>query len=217
MIKAVIFDLDGTLANTMPDLQTAMNGMLTKLGYKTRTRVELLGFINRGSREFVRRSLPKEVQGVEFILDSALQIYEDEYSRCYDDKTIAYTGINDLITNLKAKGIKLAVLSNKQDEYVKNLVKQLLPEGICEIARGTIASQPAKPDKAAALEVIESLGVSSYECMLIGDSDIDIQTARNADMDSLSVSWGYASKTKLIMKGAEEIVDTPEALIEYFK
>ena len=87
MIKAIIFDLDGTLADTMPDLQTAMNAMLMRLGYKTRTRADLLMAINNGAREFVRKSLPQEVQGIDFIIDSAIEAYEDEYAKCYAEKS----------------------------------------------------------------------------------------------------------------------------------
>ena len=213
MIKAVIFDLDGTLANTMPDLQTAMNGMLTKLGYKTRTRVELLGFINRGSREFVRRSLPKEVQGVEFILDSALQIYEDEYSRCYDDKTIAYTGINDLITNLKAKGIKLAVLSNKQDPFVKRIIEVLFGKDAFKIAMGQ-STMPVKPNPTAPHYIAKHLGVKPNNCLFVGDSDVDMETAKNAGMTSVGVAWGYRPKESLQEAGANYLIDEPKEILE---
>ena len=127
-----------------------------------------------------------------------------------------YDGLEEIILEL-SKYYKIAVLSNKQDEYVKCLIKQLLPEGICEIACGSLEGVPAKPSPTIARKVIEALGVEHYECMLIGDSDIDILTATNAEMDILSVSWGYASKTKLIHHGAEEIVNTPEELLEYFK
>ena len=215
-IKALIFDLDGTLADTIPAIAEAVNIILKELGYPTRTQEEIRSYIGRGPRHLISEALPKEVRLDESIVNKALSMYDTAYAKTYMNTDSLYGGMEDAIITL-SKHYKIAVLSNKQDEYVKNLVKQLLPEGICEIARGTIASKPAKPDKAAALEVIEALGVSSYECMLIGDSDIDIQTARNAEMDSLSVSWGYASKTKLLIKGAEAIVDTPEELIEYFK
>ena len=116
-----------------------------------------------------------------------------------------------------SKYYKIAVLSNKQDLYVKNLVSQLLPTGICEIARGTIEGNPAKPSPKAALEIADALEVSHYECMIIGDSDIDILTAKNAEMDVLSVSWGYVSKTKLLMSGAQEIINSPNELLEFFE
>ena len=107
-------------------------------------------------------------------------------------------------------------MSNKQDEYVKALVNQLLPEGICELACGTVNGVPAKPNPEIALEMAKQLGVEHYECLLIGDSDVDILTAENAGFDILSVSWGYVSKTKLLIKGAQDIVDSPADLVEYF-
>ena len=127
-----------------------------------------------------------------------------------------YDGMEKAILTL-SKQYKIAVLSNKQDEYVKALVAQLLPDGICSIARGSIKGTPAKPDPFAALEVISALGVSPCECILIGDSDIDILTAKNAGIDALSVSWGYTDKAKLISSGAKNIIDLPIELIEYFK
>ena len=96
MLKTIIFDLDGTLCDTIDDLRTAINGMLVKLGYKTRTRQEVVKSINNGARELVRRSLPKEVQKVEFIVDSALEVYAAEYAKCYCQKTKAFEGIKAL-------------------------------------------------------------------------------------------------------------------------
>ena len=125
MIKGIIFDLDGTLADTMGDLQTAMNGMLSYLGYSERSRTDLLLAINNGAREFVRRSLPKDVQDIDFILNSAISKYEDEYSKCYDQKTAPYDGVEEMLMNLKMSGIKLAVLSNKQDKFVKDIINKL--------------------------------------------------------------------------------------------
>ena len=125
---AVILDLDGTLAYTMDDLTTAINGMLTRLGYKSRTKSELLKFINNGAREFVRRSLPKAVQDKELIVDSAVQVYEEEYSKCYIEKTHAYEGMVESLVELKQETkVALAVLSNKQDKFVKDIISKLFP------------------------------------------------------------------------------------------
>ena len=181
-IKALIFDLDGTLADTIPAITEAVNMTLEELGFPIHTQDEIRNYIGRGPRHLISEALPKEVRFDEGIVNKALSMYDKAYAKTYMNTNYLYDGMEEAIITL-SKYYKIAVLSNKQDEYVKNLIKQLLPEGICEIARGTIAGKPAKPDKSAALEIIDALGVSNYECMLIGDSDIDIQTAKNAEMD----------------------------------
>lgn len=216
-IKALIFDLDGTLADTIPAITEAINMTMSALSLPSHTEQEVRGYINRGPRHLISEAIPQEVRDRDpEIVDKALAIYNKNYAKTYMHTDKLYDGLEEIILEL-SKYYKIAVLSNKQDEYVKRLVKQLLPEGICEIVCGSLDGVPAKPSPTIAKKVIEALGVAHYECMLIGDSDIDILTATNAEMDILSVSWGYASKTKLIYHGAEEIVNTPEELLEYFK
>lgn len=216
-IKALIFDLDGTLADTIPAITDAVNMTLLELGYPQRMQGEIRSYIGKGPRHLISEALPNEaVMNDPTLVDKAFAIYNEMYAKTYLNTNSLYDGMEEAIITL-SKYYKIAVLSNKQDEYVKNLVKQLLPDGICEIARGTVEGTPAKPDPTAAIELMDALGVSHYECMLIGDSDIDILTAQNAEMDVLSVSWGYVSKAKLIFKGAQEIIETPQELVEYFE
>ena len=216
-IKALIFDLDGTLADTIPAITEAVNMTLNELGFPPRTQNEIRSYIGRGPRHLITEALPKEaVLDEPQLVDKALAIYDKMYAKTYLQTTTLYDGMEEVIITL-SKYYKIAVLSNKQDEYVKNLIKQLLPDGICEIARGTVAGKPAKPEPTVALEILDQLGVSHYECTLIGDSEIDILTATNAEMECLSVTWGYTSKTTLVMKGAQEIINSPDELLEYFK
>lgn len=216
-IKALIFDLDGTLADTIPAIAEAVNMTLEELSFPTHTQEEIRSYIGQGPRHLILESLPKEVRLLHpETVDKALEIYNNAYAKTYLNTISMYDGMEEAIITL-SKFYKIAVLSNKQDEYVKNLVKQLLPDGICEIARGSIDCKPAKPNPDVALEIATALGVENYECMLIGDSDIDILTASNAGFDILSVSWGYVSKTKLLMKGAREIVNSPNELLEFFE
>ena len=208
MIKAIIFDLDGTLADTMPDLQTAMNGMLTRLGYKTRTRTELVKAINNGAKEFVRRSLPRDVQGVDFILQSAIEAYEDEYSKCYMEKTSPYDGIEALLMDLRSMGIKLAVLSNKQDAFVKDIIGKLFDKKLFNYVQGQ-DKLPIKPNPTAALQIARGMGVKPSKCLFIGDSDVDMETAKNGGMRSIGVCWGYRPQEVLEAAGATFIAKEP--------
>ncbi len=214
-IKALIFDLDGTLADTIPAIAQAVNMTLDKLGYPNRSEAEIRGFIGQGPRHLITESLPSNKRESDTV-DSALSIYNTMYAKTYMQTDKLYDGIEEAILEL-SKYYKIAVLSNKQDEYVKALVKQLLPIGICQLAYGSQDGVPAKPRPDLALKLAEELSLPPHECMLIGDSEIDILTAENAGFDILSVSWGYASKTKLYFKGAQDILDSPFELVEYFK
>ncbi|MBQ7411684.1 MAG: HAD family hydrolase [Clostridia bacterium] len=212
MIKAVIFDLDGTLCDTMGDLRTAINAMLTRLGYKTRTRTELIKFINNGARELVRRSLPKDVQRVEFIVDSAIGVYEGEYARCYCDKTKPYDGVRAMLEELRSREYKLAVLSNKQHLFVKNIIESLFGKGVFTFIQGH-AEFPTKPDPASALFVAKQLGTKPDRCIFVGDSDVDIKTAQNAGMKSIGCAWGYRGLEVLTEAGADKIASSPEDVV----
>jgi phosphoglycolate phosphatase len=216
-IKALFFDLDGTLADTMPAIAEALNMTMSELGYPEHSIDEIKTYIGKGPRHLVSEALPKDIRENDpKAVDKALELYTRMYKKTYLNTNELYEGVEEAIITL-SKYYKIAVLSNKQDEYVKNLVAQLLPEGICSLACGTVNGVPAKPNPTVALKMAKELGVEHYECMLIGDSDIDILTAENAGFDVLSVSWGYVSKAKLLIKGAENIIDTPSELVEYFQ
>ena len=216
-IKALIFDLDGTLADTIPAIAEAVNMALDSLGFPKRSEAEIRSFIGKGPRHLMSEALPREARESDpLLVDRALKLYDGTYAKTYMHTDRLYDGVEEAVLEL-AKYYKIAVLSNKQDQYVKALVDQLLPAGICEFALGTVNGVPAKPEPGTALRLAELLGVSPHDCMLIGDSEIDILTAENAEFDILSVSWGYSSKNKLIFKWAQDIVDTPYELLEYFK
>lgn len=214
MAYGIIFDLDGTLADTMDDLKTAVNATLTKLGYETRAKFELLNFINNGSRELIRRSLPTAVQSEDFIIDSAHSLFFEEYEKCFCEKTRAYAGINEALVTLKQKRFKLGVLSNKPDKFVRVIVSTLFGENTFDFVMGK-SDFPHKPDPSSALYVAKELGVKPHKCIFVGDSDIDMYTAENADMRSIGVEWGYRSTDLLLSAGANYIAESPEEMIEH--
>lgn len=213
LLKTIIFDLDGTLCDTLDDIRTAINGMLVRLGYKTRTRNELLKFINNGARELVRRSLPKEVQKIDFIVDSALEVYAGEYAKCYCQRTRAFEGIKNLVMELKGKGYKLAVLTNKQDEFAKTIIDKVFEKGIFNMVLGQ-GQYPTKPNPASALAIAKSLGAKPNQCVMIGDSDVDIKTAQNAQFESIGVCWGYREREILEEIGANHMAERPSDILD---
>ena len=212
MTKAIIFDLDGTLADTMGDLVLAMNEMLRQLGYPERTREELLRCINRGARHFVFGALPEgafpsiDDEGV----TEALRIYGDAYAAHPVVTTAEFPGMTEALRSLKADGWRLGVLSNKQDELVQTVVGTLVP-GIFDAVSGQ-RDLPTKPDPAAALRMAAELGAAPADCVFCGDSDIDMKTAQNAGMYPLGVAWGYRSPELLRASGAAAIVETARGL-----
>ena len=216
MAYGIIFDLDGTLADTMDDLKTAMNSALAILGYEPRTKFELLNFINNGSREFVRRSLPTAVQTEDFIIDSTLEIYGQEYEKCFCEKTHAYPGIYEALQVLKNEGFRLGILSNKPDRFVKTIAAKLFGINTFDFVLGQ-SDLPHKPDPASALYVAKMMGVKMSKCVFVGDSDVDIKTAKNAKMRSIGVSWGYRSEELLVQTGADYIAQSPAEIIEHFR
>ena len=208
MIKAAIFDLDGTLADTMDDLRTAMNAMLRSFGWAQRSRDDLLRFINKGAYSFVKDALPDDIDKDEETVQKALKTYSEFYTKCYDDKTYPYHGITDELIKLHAAGIKLGVLSNKQDRFVKVIMEKLFDAALFSEIEGQL-DLPAKPDPASALRLADRMGVTADECAFIGDSDADMETAINAGMTPVAVSWGYRDADFLRKVGAKHVIGTP--------
>ena len=208
----IIFDLDGTLADTTEDLGLAMIQMLDELHFPGRCRSELISYISLGARDFVRCCLPAARQNDEALLDRALAIYLEKYRECCVANTVLYAGVEDLLARLRADAYLLCVLSNKPDFFTQKIIRRLLPNVFDQVLG--YSDMPQKPDPAAALYLAESFCVLPEACVVVGDSDLDLQTARNAGMASLCVSYGYRSKDCLRAAGAERIVDSPSEIYD---
>ena len=215
-IKALVFDLDGTIADTIPAITEGINLTMEKLGFPAHTEDEVRTYINFGPRHLISEALPKEAkENDETLVDRALAIYNEMYAKTYIHTDRTYDRMEKVLSEL-GRQYKIAVLSNKQDEYVKLLAKQLIPAGVCLAAYGSLEGIPAKPAPTLALALAKELGVAPCECALIGDSQVDIKTARAAGFEIVSVSWGYVSKEKLLENGADTVLDTPDELLRFF-
>ena len=214
MVKAIIFDLDGTLCDTLDDIRDGVNAVLSRLGYKQRTRSEIHQFINHGARNLIKRSLPEDVQDIDFIVESALSDYNQEYGNYYCNNTYIYAGIEDMLTELKSMGFKIGILSNKQDVFVKGLAEKLFDDDIFTCVRGQ-SDLPPKPNPAAVNSIAKAMGVRPNNCIMVGDSDVDVKTAINSGMKFIGVNWGYRTEQDLKNAGATLIASVPNDIVDF--
>lgn len=212
MYEVIIFDLDGTLLDTLDDLHTSVNTALATFSYPLRTREEVRSFVGNGIAKLIERALGGKTQDFEAVLAA----FKAHYGAHCMDKTQAYAGIASLLQALKNKGIKAAVVSNKADFAVQKLAKEYFGDLLCmavgeDEARG-IRKKPA-PD--SLLSVLERLGVAKENAVYVGDSEVDIQTAQNAGVACISVTWGFKDKEFLIENGGKIFADNAEELLSY--
>ncbi len=206
-IRAVVFDLDGTLLNTLDDLAASVNFALTAGGYPTRTLAEVRGFVGNGVRNLVARSLPPYVD--EQQLEKTLSVFKSHYAVHQMDATTPYAGIPALLNALKDAGIGMAVVSNKLQGAVEDLRAHFFADTIA-VAIGDQPPRPVKPAPDGTLEALAHLGVCPEDALFVGDSDVDVYTAHNAGMPCLAVSWGFRDADCLLAAGADYIAATPE-------
>lgn len=216
MKKAVIFDFDGTIADTLSAIQEGVNMVMRLKGYPEHDYEAIRSFINHGAHQLIRSATPIELQENDEVINETLKLYDECYGKVYMHTDRAYDGMRELIERLH-KDYKIGVLSNKQDIFVKQLCAQVLKEGSYDAAQGVIPNRPTKPHPFLSEKVAADLGVIPEDCIMVGDSDIDILTARGADMTHIGVSWGFRSEEFLRQNGAACIAHTPEELEEIIR
>ena len=210
-MKAVIFDLDGTLLNTLQDLCNSTNAALEKYGYPTRTLDEVRRFVGNGVKLLILRALGVEKPEDCPDFDQVFEAFRAHYAVHSNDCTCAYPGIPELLAKLKEAAAPMAIVSNKLDAAVKQLndiyFKDYISVAIGEHEAAGVKKKPAPDTVYAALR---ELGVSAEDAVYVGDSEVDIETAKNAGIPCLSVTWGFRGREWLIDHGAEVLYDTPE-------
>ena len=212
-IKAVIFDLDGTIADTLGSLQLAVNRTLDVFSHPNVTREHVRRAIGGGARAFVEGVLPDDMPHDEKYVDNVLSIYDGIYRECFLECRECFDGVRELVDACKREGLLLAVLSNKQDYQTKALVKSLFAEGLFADVRGQ-TDLPKKPDPTVPLMMADALGVDPSECAYVGDSEVDYKTALNSGMIPVIVGWGYRTEEELRSNGVEEILKTAVEVAE---
>lgn len=213
MIKGIIFDLDGTLLNTIDDLNNSINDTFKYYGLKKRnTTKETMSQVGHGMKNFIEKCFPGKDE--EYIL-KALNVFLDAYSKQYTKCTKPYEGISELIDFLIQNGYKVGVNSNKNHEYTKHLIEMHFPNIDINFVTGIKEGDKIKPDPSNVNKVIKKMGLNNKEVLYVGDSPTDLKTAANANLKFIAVSWGYRSKEILINNGAQIIIDEPKQIIEY--
>ncbi len=212
--RLLIFDLDGTIADTIYSIRDGVNMAMKKYGFPERDYEQTRTAIGNGARELIRLSLPVDKRGDSELIDRVLADYDRFYGLTYANVDGTYKGVDTAIKTLIERGYKIAVLSNKQDAYVKKIVALLFPDGEISSAMGQTAL-PKKPDPTVPLMIASEFGVLPDECAFIGDSDVDVLTAKNAGMYSVAVTWGYRPKNELT--DADALVDTGGELLALFE
>lgn len=208
--NTVIFDLDGTLLNTIGDLCDSTNYALTTHGFPSRSIEEVTSFVGNGVQKLIERSVPlgTSPEKTQLVLNS----FRDYYKEHMQDKTEPYEGIIELLTELKSRGVKTAIVSNKYDAAVRNLKSDYFEELIQE-AIGESPTVPKKPAPDSVYTALNLLHAQKEECLYVGDSDVDMLTAQNAGVTSVGVTWGFRSRECLQQAGAKHIIKHPLELL----
>ncbi len=211
MYKLVVFDLDGTLLDTLDDLTSATNAALKKHGYSTRTKAEVRSFIGDGIVKLMERAVGKEGADIpQMIVD-----FRAHYAVHCKDETRPYAGVKDLLKRLRERGVLLAVLSNKVHAATETLINDYFPDTFNQVmGENEAAGIKRKPCPVALNTIIQNCGVEKKETAYVGDSEVDLQTAANAGVDCISVCWGFKDEEFLKENGAKTVVKTDKELFQ---
>lgn len=213
-ISAILFDLDGTLVNSLADIAASMNRVLERNGLPAHPEADYNHFVGDGMETLVQRVLPAEQAADPEFRTLILQQMKREYSDHWYHASAPYPGIEELLRILSTRSYKLGVLSNKPDEFTTVMVEHFFPEIGWDIVRGALPGVPVKPAPEAALAIAAQWGLAPETILYVGDTRTDILIARNAGMPSLGVTWGFRDRAELEAHGADWIVDRPSEIAE---
>lgn len=211
--RAILFDLDGTLLDTIEDLTDSMNVALLQLGFPPRRVSECEFFIGEGVEIFARRSLPESHRDEQTIV-RCVELMRDDYVHRWIAKTRPYPGIAELLDGAAARGLAMAVLSNKPDDSTQKMVAHFFGNGRFKIVRGARPNVPRKPDPTSALKIAERLGLPPTKVLYLGDTGIDMITANAAGMYAVGALWGFRPAAELTENGAGMLIEDPTELLE---
>lgn len=213
--QAILFDLDGTLLDTLRDLADSGNAVLAGRGFPTHPLDAYRTFVGNGMASLARDIFPEgHKPATDAEVEAVLSEYRAAYERNWRNTTTPFPGIAELLDRLVAEQVPIGVVSNKAHDFTVKCVEAFLGDWEWNVVLGHREGHPRKPDPAGALKAAAKLGVSPGECLFVGDSDVDMQTAKNAGMRTIGVAWGFRPVEELLAAGAERIVETPGELLE---
>lgn len=210
MIPSLIFDLDGTLVDSLPGIADSLNRALESLGFAEHPRPVVRGFVGDGIRSLVERAAP-EADATQ--IDALLEAFKRDYAHSWIEGTRPYPSISQVLKELQRDGYPLAVLSNKTHQFTQTITRELFPLVHFTLIVGQMDSMPHKPHPAGALKIAAAMGRNPRHCVLVGDSVADAETAQNAEMSFIGVTWGYQDRIRLIEAGATRFIDSPPELL----
>lgn len=213
MYKLVVFDLDGTLINSLEDLGTAINVSLKKMGLSTHDMDKFNYFVGNGIRKLCERSVGEHQDRV----DELYKLFSEYYGSHYAVYTKPYPNVEELLRYLKENNIKIAVASNKAENFAIQIVCELFPNIQFDCIKGQIETRDKKPCPDIIFEIMKELGVSKEETLMVGDSNVDIQTAKNSGLKSVGCLWGFRDYEELSEAGADHIIINPLEIIDIIK
>lgn len=214
-IKAVIFDLDGTLVNTISDLADSVQTALREYNLPGHTIEEYTSFVGNGTLKLVERSLPEDKRTDRDFVNAVHNRFSEYYAEHYCDTSLPYDGVKELLEYLNGREVALCVNSNKPDRFTKAIVKKLFPNIKFACVMGARDTVPKKPDSASELEILSHLGLDKSNAVHVGDSDVDVATAHNAGLVCVGCAWGFRPLDSLAE--ADYLADTPVKLKEFFE
>lgn len=212
--KAVIFDLDGTLLNTLEDLANSMNSVLDRFHFPAHALETYKYFVGEGIEVLVRRAIPAALREDESIFRACLAAMREEYGRRSKENTRPYEGIPQTLDSLSEMGIRMSILSNKPDGTTKQVVAELLPHWHFDCVLGERPPVPKKPDPAGALEIAGHWGIPCDQILYLGDTSIDMLTANAAGMFAAGALWGFRTAEELMASGAKVLLENPLDLLK---
>lgn len=210
--KAIVFDLDGTLLDSLDDLADSMNAVLSELGAPTHSPDKYCYFVGNGVEKLVRRALPEDASEETF--EKAVAAMRSEYHKRWDNKTRPYDGIPQLLDELTRRGVEMAILSNKPHDFTVKVVEKLLADWKFKFVWGVSDTVPAKPDPKGINRLVEELAIPANELLYMGDTNTDMETANAAGIYSLGALWGFRSADELTAAGASRLLHTPTEALE---
>lgn len=213
MVKYIIFDLDGTLVNSIYDLADSVNSVLLQNGYKTHPLESFYYFVGNGTLKLVERTLPEDKRTDEEI-ERVHEQFAEHYSKNYLNKTVPYEGVRNLLDELNNLGVEYAVASNKTDIFTREIIEKLFPRNRFDKIMGKKKGNPTKPNPKIVYDILSGKDLKDSEILFVGDSNVDIQTGHNANIKSVGCLWGFRDKKELEEAGADFLISSPYELLE---